>query len=87
MRTVIVSLATAGALCAIATPARADQCAWLDDDAVVDRASRELARAVKVIEYCEPCGDPAPALSTTKAPALGLSRLNHTASALAVYAS
>ena len=31
--------------------------------------------------------DAAPAMSTTKAPALQLSRLNHTASALAVYAS
>ena len=31
--------------------------------------------------------DAAPALTTTKAPALQLSRLNHTASALAVYAS
>ena len=33
------------------------------------------------------CTGAAPALSTTKAPALRLSRLNHTASALAVYAS
>ena len=32
------------------------------------------------------CNDAAPAMSTTKAPALWLSRLNHTASALAVYA-
>ena len=33
------------------------------------------------------CADAAPGVSTAKAPALVLSRLNHTASALAVYAS
>ena len=33
------------------------------------------------------CDHAAPVLSTTKAPAFGLSRLNHTALALAVYAS
>ena len=60
MRTVIVSLATAGALCALAPSVRADQCAWLDDTAVADRAARELARASLVIEYCEPCGATAP---------------------------
>ncbi len=60
MRTALVSLATAGALCAGIGPARADQCAWLDDAAVADRAAHELARASKVIEYCEPCGDLAP---------------------------
>ena len=46
-------------LAALGGTARADQCAWIDD-AVAQRAQAVLARAPKVLAFCEPCGDPVP---------------------------
>lgn len=43
----------------LASPARADQCAWIDH-AVAHRAAAILATQPKVIAFCEPCGEQAP---------------------------
>jgi hypothetical protein len=39
--------------------ARADQCAWVDEQ-VAARAVKEIERAGRVVELCEPCGDSVP---------------------------
>jgi hypothetical protein len=45
---------------AVGGTAHADQCAWLDDGDIAQRARALLARSPKVIAFCEPCGDTAP---------------------------
>jgi hypothetical protein len=60
MRTWIVGMAAVGAVLA-ATEARADQCAWLDDPAVAERAARQLIQRPELVAFCEPCGDVVPA--------------------------
>jgi hypothetical protein len=41
--------------------AHADQCAWVTK-AQADKAQQILTSSSKFIEYCEPCGDPAPGI-------------------------
>jgi len=56
-----VKAAIAAALVALtASAARADQCQWHEDPAVVTRAARELTSHPEVVAFCEPCGDVAP---------------------------
>lgn len=46
-------------LCLAASPAYADQCAWIDEAAAL-KAQRILKSSPKFIEYCEPCDETAP---------------------------
>lgn len=54
-----ISMLTLGALLALATPARADQCAK-NSRLVADRAAALVQQGATVVELCEPCGDVAP---------------------------
>ena len=54
MKALLVSI-----LIAIPSLARADQCELVDDK-VATEAIAHLHAGVKVVEYCEPCGDKAP---------------------------
>jgi hypothetical protein len=55
-----LALLLASAAVLAASPARADQCEWLDDASIARRAARELARNPEYVAFCEPCGDAAP---------------------------
>jgi hypothetical protein len=43
----------------LANPAHADQCEWIDNGVAV-KAQAILKKSPTFIDYCEPCGDPAP---------------------------
>ncbi len=49
------------AICAATTGvARADQCAWIGDKSIAERAATMLREHPTYVELCEPCGDKAP---------------------------
>ena len=54
----------AALVCSLVPIARADQCQWLEDKQVADRAVAEVSRAGQIVSWCEPCGEKTPGAPT-----------------------
>jgi hypothetical protein len=46
-------------VCVVASSARADQCAWVED-AVAQKAAPMIRESGTVVEWCQPCGEAKP---------------------------